>query len=639
MKMTFKTIFFGGLLVFFAVVIAVVFIPDLLWKPPQTTIAHTYTDEQALGRKLFYSNGCNYCHTQYVRDEDTGMGVLSQGGNYVFDNPMTLGSERTGPDLSYVGRKRSFEWEIQHLKHPRDLSPLSIMPNWYFLSDTDLHAIATYLFSLGDRVAQERMVLPSVNYAGKTDPIAYPAQVSAPADTPQGWDAWIASDLQAGKEIYIKNCQTCHGCAGNGLGSYAGTAISTPVNYKQNPYRNMPDDQWFWHVSEGVQGSFMPTWKTSLTEDQRWEVIRYIQQIFARPVMRDPNEGDPTGQYVGVTNPLPPSVDILEQGKAIFTRECSVCHGTTGRGDGIYHEDLQPSPPDFGSGNYGTLADPSYTDADYFWRISEGLPWASMPVWKDQYSEEDRWSLVYYIRVNFTQTLPLAPAVAQPDPPAVYTDQTMPETASFENGKMLYSTTCAMCHGLAGDGNGWTGSYLGVQPSALTGQNVANYSDGVYFSKITFGKWNTSMPIFAEFLPDIQRWDIVKYIKTAFRDGTGQSNASYSNNDAIATNFLTLSIDDWTGEGHIVSTDDGKTSYATYCAGCHGDALDGKGKGAVTMPGGTPAAFGKPADQTYLFWRTWDGIPGTVMPSFNWIITETDVWDITSYMVTVLGSK
>lgn len=639
MKMTFRTIFFGGLLVFFAVVIVVVFVPNLLWKPPVTTVAHTYTSQQEIGRKLFYSNGCNYCHTQYVRTEDTGMGVESQGGNYIYDNPMTLGSERTGPDLSYVGRKRSMEWEIQHLKHPRDLSPMSIMPNWYFLSDSDLEAIATYLFSLGDRVAQEQMVLPPVTYAGNTDPIAYPANVPAPADTPQGWDAWNASQLQAGKEIYIKNCQTCHGCAGNGLGSYAGTAIVTPINYKQNPYRNMPDDQWFWHVSEGVQGTFMPTWKASLTEEQRWLVIRYIQQIFARPVMRDPDEGDPVGDYADLTNPLPKTVDTLERGKTIFTRECSVCHGTTGRGDGIYHEDLQPSPPDFGSGDYGTLADPSYTDADYFWRISEGLPWSAMPVWKDQYGEDDRWSLVYYIRVNFTQTMAHPEDVTQTDPPPVFLSQTMPETASFERGKTLYMTTCAMCHGLSGDGNGWTGAYLNPLPAVISGPAVGSYSDGFYFSKISFGRWNTAMPVFSELLPESQRWDIIKYIKLGFRDGTGQPVTSYLNNDAIGTNFLTLSQSDWEDEGHVISSDDGKTAFATYCAPCHGDDGKGNGKGTVNLPDGAPAALPSNPDLTYLFWRTWTGIPNTTMPAFNWLLTETDVWNISTYIVSISGGK
>ena len=124
MKMTFRTIVFGGLIVFFAVVLAAVFIPAVIWSPPQTDVAHPYTDQEERGRDLFYSNGCNYCHTQYVRYEDTAMGPVSQGGNYVYDNPMILGSERTGPDLSYLGRKRSEQWEINHLKDPRVYSPL-----------------------------------------------------------------------------------------------------------------------------------------------------------------------------------------------------------------------------------------------------------------------------------------------------------------------------------------------------------------------------------------------------------------------------------------------------------------------------------------------------------------------------------
>ena len=174
MKMTFPIIVIGGLIVFFAVVTVAVFVPGLIWKPEETTIAHPYTDQQARGREQFYSNGCNYCHTQYVREEDTGMGPVSEGGNYVYDAPMILGSERTGPDLSYIGRKRSETWEIDHLKDPRQYSPMSIMPSFEFLSDSELGDIAAYLFALGDRVAGERMILPPEQYAYESDPIEYP---------------------------------------------------------------------------------------------------------------------------------------------------------------------------------------------------------------------------------------------------------------------------------------------------------------------------------------------------------------------------------------------------------------------------------------------------------------------------------
>ena len=72
MKMTFKTVVIGGLIVFLAVVIAAVFIPKFVWNPPQTVIAHEYTPAQERGREIFYSNGCNYCHTQYVREKRPG---------------------------------------------------------------------------------------------------------------------------------------------------------------------------------------------------------------------------------------------------------------------------------------------------------------------------------------------------------------------------------------------------------------------------------------------------------------------------------------------------------------------------------------------------------------------------------------
>ena len=59
MKMTFRVIVIGGVIVFFAVVAVAVFAPSIIWQPEQTTVAHPYTAEQELGRELFYSNGCN----------------------------------------------------------------------------------------------------------------------------------------------------------------------------------------------------------------------------------------------------------------------------------------------------------------------------------------------------------------------------------------------------------------------------------------------------------------------------------------------------------------------------------------------------------------------------------------------------
>jgi mono/diheme cytochrome c family protein len=644
MRMTFKTVVFGGLIVFFAVVTAAVLIPSLVWDPPQTVLAHPYTAEQERGRQLFYSNGCNYCHTQYVRAEDTGMGPVSEGGNYTFDNPMTLGSERTGPDLSYIGRKRSEAWEIDHLKAPRQFSPLSIMPSFAFLSDADLQAIATYLFALGDRVAQERMILPPGVYAGRTNPIPNPALQPSSGGQSQGWQTWEAAGLQEGKELYVERCLTCHGCSANGLGSYAGTMVVTPADYKQEPFRDMPDDQWFWHVSEGVQGTLMPTWKTSLTEDQRWKVIRYVQQIFARPVMRDPDEGDPPSDYASLTNPLPLTVEVLDQGKTIFTRECMVCHGDAGRGNGPYKEGLQPSPPDFGDGSYGTLQNPSFSDADYFWRISEGLPWSAMPVWKLRYSEDDRWALVHYLRVMFTQTEERPPAPPDGEDflfPDIYKAQRFPEDVSFERGKQVYLQHCAHCHGLAGDGKGWDGQYLSPTPAdfrSMAGMSMSPEAQGEHLAKVTFGIQDTAMPTWGEFLPEGQRWDAVKYLMDSFMMGRPMTSSVYVDG-AIAANFVTLSQDNWIGEGHTISITHGIDLFNTYCATCHAEDGQGNGPGTEENASLSPAPFHDNLPEAYVMWRIWEGVPESIMPPFQWLLPEADVWDIVAHVADLTGSQ
>jgi mono/diheme cytochrome c family protein len=652
MKMTFATVVIGGLIVFLSVVLAAVFIPAGIWEPPQTDIAHAYTDEEAVGRKVFYSNGCNYCHTQYVRANDTAMGPVSQGGSYVFDNPMILGSERTGPDLSYIGRKRSEQWEINHLKEPRVYSPLSIMPSFDFLSDRDLEAVVTYLFGLGDRNAGQFMIQAPTEYADDTYPVAFGETKPTPND--QGWETWNAANLQRGKEGYVDKCLTCHGCAGNGLGSYAGTLIATPADFTQQPFRSMPDDQWFWHVSEGVPGTVMPPWKEKMKDSDRWLVVKYIQQTFSRPLMRDPSEGDPPGDYAGLTNPLEVTVGVLEEGKAIFTRECMVCHGDAGTGDGPYGSALQPPPPDFSDGSYGTLADPSYTDADYFWRISEGLPWSAMPSWKLRYSQNDRWKLVAYIRVNFTQTLSRPSVTQNQSYPDIYLAQAMPTTAdqasiidgalpvvmpvepSFAHGKTVYLQNCVQCHGYSGQGDGWDGLYLDVSPANLTDPNMRGMSDGDYYARVSFGIQNSAMPTWGEWLSENDRWAVIRFISEAFQEPTPVGSSRYSGE--VANNILTLSSDNWTGAGNVVSATAGNEVYATNCLTCHGGQGQGDGAGALAIFGASMPAFPAKLPQAYIFWRTWEGVPDTAMPPFNWRLSETDIWNVTAYVQQLTGA-
>jgi cytochrome c oxidase cbb3-type subunit II len=645
MKMSFKVIFWGGLAVFFSVVTVVVFTPIAIWKPPTNTIAHVYTPEQERGRTLFYSNGCNYCHTQYVRNVDNGMGATSEGGSYAYDNPMTLGSERTGPDLSYIGRKRGQQWEIDHLREPRKLSPLSIMPSFAFLSDQDLRAISDYLYFLGDRNAAEFMVESPAAYQPSVAPqYGKGLQSTTPSAPAQGWPTFKESGLYEGKLLYAERCMTCHGCAGNGLGTYGGTLVVTPANFKVDPFRTMPDDQWFWHVSEGVQGTVMPPWKESLTESQRWNVIHYIQEVYAKTFERDPDEGDLPAEY-DKTNPLPTTIETIDAGKRIWTRECAVCHGDAAHGEGIYREGIEPVPPDFSA--HADYAD--FTDGDYFWRISEGVPWSAMPTWKVVLNETQRWQLVTYIRTMFTQTVSPPPQLTEAKKittDAVLRKTMLPKSASFDAGRQQFLQTCAHCHGLAGDGAGWDGSYLMPKPANLqqrlasTVPGIGEDYDGITMSKITNGMRDTAMPTWGEFLNHRMRWNDVRFLKDSFTIGIpAASNQSHFGKGDVPLTYVRTDLGIFQDEIAPISPADGKPIYEQYCATCHGDRGLGDGSGAKGLPGGAPARLPKDMNYPYIFSAVRNGVPHTMMYGFQPLLTESEIWNVTAYTVELTGGK
>ncbi len=108
-------------------------------EPTPGTSDYTY-DEQ-LGREVYMSEGCIYCHSQQVRPEGFGTDVKrgwgargSRPGDYVYDETHQLGTMRTGPDLHDIAnRQPSRDWHLAHLYQPRSVSPGSVMPAYPYL--------------------------------------------------------------------------------------------------------------------------------------------------------------------------------------------------------------------------------------------------------------------------------------------------------------------------------------------------------------------------------------------------------------------------------------------------------------------------------------------------------------------------
>src|SRR6266481_2656140 len=128
----------GSALVYAGLALLMGVLPGIeLSRTPAGPGVEPLTPLQAEGRDVYVANGCGYCHTQQVRPlpQDKIFGRPSAPGDFAFQTPELLGSERTGPDLTNAGvRQPSTVWQFIHLYNPRAVVPESIMPgfDWMF---------------------------------------------------------------------------------------------------------------------------------------------------------------------------------------------------------------------------------------------------------------------------------------------------------------------------------------------------------------------------------------------------------------------------------------------------------------------------------------------------------------------------
>ncbi len=90
-------------------------------------------------------------------------------------------------------------------------------------------------------------------------------------------------------------------------------------------------------------------------------------------------------------NPYANNLSLTDSGKAMYKKICSVCHGNSGKGDGVAAAGLAVSPADHTSAHVQMQP-----DGVLFWELSNGH--APMPAYKSMLTEKQRWSLVNYIR-------------------------------------------------------------------------------------------------------------------------------------------------------------------------------------------------------------------------------------------------
>jgi cytochrome c oxidase cbb3-type subunit 2 len=238
----------------------------MLSRTPPGPGVKPLTALEAEGREVYVANGCSYCHTQQVRPlaQDKVFGRPSAPGDFAYQTPELLGSERTGPDLSNVGaRQPSAVWQYIHLYNPRAVVPDSIMPSFDWMFDVvdkapagvspvpvpkayappngvvvpkhEAQALLAYLLSL------KQSPLPTSEVAGDMGGSAEAAAPATPAASGKeaSAPASAAQESAKGKQLFSTNCSACHQETGEGLpGAFPPLKGNAAVN-DPNPATHM----------------------------------------------------------------------------------------------------------------------------------------------------------------------------------------------------------------------------------------------------------------------------------------------------------------------------------------------------------------------------------------------------------------
>jgi mono/diheme cytochrome c family protein len=109
--------------------------------------------------------------------------------------------------------------------------------------------------------------------------------------------------------------------------------------------------------------------------------------------------------YNALRDPTPDSNAKLRRGAALFDRQCSSCHGWSGRGTGPEGFFLVPAPADL-EWLGGT---PKKRVSPYvYWTIAEGGKSfdSEMPAFKRTLSKKDIWALTAYLRAGMPYASP-----------------------------------------------------------------------------------------------------------------------------------------------------------------------------------------------------------------------------------------
>ena len=218
-----------------------------------------------------------------------------------------------------------------------------------------------------------------------------------------------------------------------------------------------------------------------------------------------------------------PLIAQQPQGKAVYDKWCSGCHGETGAGDGFGARTMLPQPRDFTKGVYKirtTASGEIPTDADIRHIVEVGMPGTAMPEWKSRLSDGEIGAVVQYIKsfstfFKGTEAKPISVGSA-------------PGGSGADEGRKTFEKLeCFKCHGQGGRGDGKSAPTLKddyghpIRAADLTESwkfRGGNTVDQIY-TRLRTGLDGTPMPSFTDaiegkLITDEQLWRVAQYVRS-----------------------------------------------------------------------------------------------------------------------------
>jgi len=197
-----------------------------------------------------------------------------------------------------------------------------------------------------------------------------------------------AVDLAAGDRLYAQHCASCHGVRGLGDGP-AGKGLNPPPPAlgSAEVMRDVPPSLMYRIVSVGIEGTAMPGFSSTLSPDERWNIVSYLNGLRA---------GDS---------------GIIATGEGVWLQRCASCHGVAGESNGPMSASLSKLPRELAS--FAWQAERS--DAQIAAAIRDGILGTAMPAARDLSALELN-GLVAWVRTMSLDDAPGAQTRDSSDP-------------------------------------------------------------------------------------------------------------------------------------------------------------------------------------------------------------------------------